>query len=267
MNLGRLCWIGAAGVFGSVGAFYAVAGSLIWLRARSVLGPASSESRRTLRSLRAVSRQGRSLVWTRLILLYTGLGALLVAVLSGEWLGLVVAAGPFVLVWWMRVRTTTVPAALLLGTSTSTSIRRQREVKRHLSPLRVVSLLDTDVPWDPGFASEMALDCFRTTNEDDWWPVVTGLMDIAPVIAIDAAAETAGVLREAEHILNTEVGRRCLFLTPPDGSAPILDGLLPDAGLERHDLRFARYEEAPGVIAAMVADHARRRADEPRRQE
>ena len=52
-------------------------------------------------------------------------------------------------------------------------------------------------------------------------------MDITPIIAIDTAAETVGVLREGKYILSTGLVRKCLFLTPPDGAAPILDRLLP----------------------------------------
>lgn len=264
MELDRMLWIGATVVPAVVAVNYAFLGAHMWLRSLRVLGLLPGEARQTLRSLLDVSRQGSNLKWTRLVLLYTGLGALVVALAAGERLGLVIAAGPFVLIWWMRIRTTTAPVALLLGTSTHTSIRRQRDVKRRLSPLRVVSLLDVDVPWDPGLAQEMALDCFRTTNEDDWWPVITRLLDIAPVIAIDTAAETAGVLREGRYILGTELARKCLFLTRPDGSAPILDRLLPAAGLERRDLRLARYEDAPRVMATMVAALARRRATRPR---
>jgi hypothetical protein len=194
------------------------------------------------------------------MLAYAGFGVLLVTVAAGEWLGLVIAAAPFVWIWWMRIRTTTAPAVLLLGTSTPTSIARQRDVKRRISPLRVVSLLDVDAPraWDPALASEMGLDCFRTANDDDWWPVIVRLLEITPVIAIDSAAQTAGVLREVAYILRSGVRRKCIFLTPPDGSAPALDCLLPVEGVERNALRFARYEDGPRVIANTIARLASR---------
>jgi hypothetical protein len=203
----------------------------------------------------------------RLTLFYGGLGAFVIAIAAREWLGLLVAAAPFVMIAWMEIRTVTAPVALILGTSNHSSIKRQRTVKHRLSPLRVVSLLDVDVPWDPSLAQEMALDCFRTTNEDDWWLVITRLMDIAPILAIDAAAETAGVLREGRYILGTDLARKCLFLTPPDGSTPILDRLLPMPGVQRQELRIVHYEKAPRVIAAMTVQLGRRRSDSPFRQE
>jgi hypothetical protein len=267
MDLDRTLWIGAALVTTGVGANYAFLAAYMWVLSRYALGPPRSDTQQALQSLLDVSRQSEWLTWGRLVLLYGGLGAIVIALSAREWLGLVIAAGPFSLLWWMKIRTTIAPVALLLGTSTHSSIRRQREVKRRLSPLRVVSLLDVDVPWDPGLADEMALDCFRTTNEDDWWPVIAHLMDIAPVIAIDTGAETAGVLREGKHILDAELAHKCLFLTPPNGSAPILDRLRPASKLDRRALRFARYEEAPAVIAAMVAEIAGRRAGEVRRHE
>ena len=267
MAFSQLLWVGLAAATSMVAAYYGVLAARIWLRSRSLLGgPISREARNTLRRLLDVSRQGNGLRLARLTLFYGGFSALVVAIAAREWLGLVVAAAPFVLIAWMDVRTTTVPVALILGTSTHSSIKRQRAIKHRLSPLRVVSLLDVDVPWDTSLSGEMALDCFRTTNEDDWWLVITRLMDIAPILAIDAAAETAGVLREGRHILGADLTRKCLFLTPPDGSTPILDRLLPMPGVQRRDLRIVYYEEAAHAIAVMAAQLGRRRAGDPLRE-
>jgi hypothetical protein len=123
-----------------------------------------------------------------------------------------------------------------------------------------VSLLDVDVTWDTSLSSEMALDCFRTTNDDDWWLVITRLMDITPILAVDATAETSGVLREGRHILGADLAWKCLFLTPADGSAPILDRLLPIPGVQRQNLRMVHNEEAPRAIAAIVLQLRQRRA-------
>ncbi len=263
MKLSQVLWIGSAAATSVIAAYYGVLAAYMWLRSRSVLDPTPREAHETLRKLLDVSRQGNRLMLTRLALFYGGLGALVVAIAAREWLGLVVAAAPFVLIAWMDVRTTTAPVALILGTSTHSSIKRQRAIKLRLSPLRVVSLLDVDVPWDTSLASEMALDCFRTTNEDDWWLVITRLMEIAPILAIDAAAETAGVLREGRYILGTDLTRKCLFLVPPDGSAPVLERLLPMPGVRRQDLRIVHYDEAPGAIAAMGVQLGQRRGSRP----
>jgi len=85
-------------------------------------------------------------------------------------------------------------------------------------------------------------------------------MEIAPILAIDAAAETEGVLREGRHILGAYLWRKCLFLTPPDGYAPVLDRLLPMPGVKRQDLKIVPYEEAPCAIASTVIEIERRRA-------
>jgi len=261
MTLSQAVWAMSAAATSVFACWYGVGATQMWLRTRAMLGPLSSEVHKTLRQLLDVSRQGEGLKLTRITLLYIGIAALVVAIAAREWLGLVVSTAPFVLIAWMDIRTTTAPVALILGTSTQSSIRRQRAIKRRLSPLRVVSLLNVDVPWDKPLAIEMSLDCFRTTNEDDWWLVVTRLMEIAPVLAIDAVAETSGVLREGRHILGTNLWQKCLFLTSPDGSAPVLDRLLPMSGVQRRNLRIVRYEEAAHVIAAMVAQLGRRRAD------
>jgi hypothetical protein len=256
MVLSQALWIASAAATSVVACWYGVLATHMFLRSRVVLGPLPSEAHVTLHRLLDVSRQGDRLKLTRVILLYGGIGVLVVAIAAREWLGVIVSVAPFVLIAWMDVRTTTAPVVLLLGTSTHSSIRRQRAIKHRLSPLRVVSLLDVDVPWDTSLANEMTLDCFRTTNEDDWWLVITRLMDIAPILAIDAAAETTGVLREGRHILSADLWRKCLFLTPPDGSAPILDRLLPMPGVQRRDLRVVRYEEATHAIAVMVGQQS-----------
>lgn len=267
MAFPQMLWIALAAATSMAAAYYGVLATHMWLRSRSVLGPMPREAHETLRRLLDVSRQGDGLRLARLTLFYGGLGALVVAIAAREWLGLVVATAPFVLIAWMDIRTTTAPVALILGTSTHSSIKRQRAIKHRLSPLRVVSLLDVDVTWDTRIAREMTLDCFRTSNEDDWWLVITHLMDVVPILAIDAAAETAGVLREGRHILGADLARKCLFLTPPDGYAPILDCLLPMPGVQRQDLRIVHYEEAPRAIAAMVVQLGQRRASSAFRRE
>ncbi len=120
--------------------------------------------------------------------------------------------------------------------------------------LRVVSLLDVEVPWGPDLAKEMELDSFRASNFDDWFLVAKRLMEIAPILSIDAAAETDGVRLEMDYILESGLWRKCLFLLPPDGIAPYFDRLLLDAGLRRGDLRIMHYEHAPRGVAAMVAE-------------
>ena len=254
MHLDRVLWIAATWLLAAIAVNYCFLAAHMSLRTRAVLGPVTHEARQATQRLVEISREGARLVWTRTVLLYAGLGALVVALLAREWLGLFVAATPFALIWWMRVRTTTPPVVLLLGTSTHTTIKRQRALKRRVSPLRVVSLLDVGVPWDPDLAKEMSLDCFRTTNEDDWWVVIVRLIECSPVIVIDAAAETAGVIREGKHLLDSVLARKCLFITPPDDFAPILDRLLPDTKLERRDLRVVSYDEAPRAVAEMVAE-------------
>lgn len=241
-------WLAAAAVPLIVSLGYGVLAAHMWLRSRLVLGPTSAETRRLLQELVDLSRQGDGLRWTRLVLLYASIGLLLVALASGEWKWLLPAVAPLIMLWWIRVRTTTPPLVLLLGTSTHTSVRRHRDVKRAVSPLRVVSLLDSEIPWDRELAREVALDCYRTTDDDEWWRVLTRLMEIVPIIAIDAAARTPGVLREMDYIRESNLARKCLFLTPPDGSASIVG----DGG----DLRFALYEDAARAIVALTTDGA-----------
>jgi hypothetical protein len=143
----RTMWIGLAAATSTVAVYYSLLGAHTWLRSRWVLGPLPREAHQTLRRLLDVSRQGNGLRLMRLTLFYGGLGAFVIAIAAREWLGLLVAAAPFVMIAWMEIRTVTAPVALILGTSNHSSIKRQRTVKHRLSPLRVVSLLDVDVPF------------------------------------------------------------------------------------------------------------------------
>jgi hypothetical protein len=130
-----------------------------------VLGPTLPETRKILRKLLAISQQGNRQKFIRLTLFYAGLGILVVAVAARVWLGLIVAGTPFILIWWMDIRTATPPIALILGKSTLSYIRFQRSIKDKLSPLRVISLLDVEVIfWDTNLTNEMLFDCYRTTN-------------------------------------------------------------------------------------------------------
>jgi hypothetical protein len=258
--LHRILWVAATGVLVVAAGIWGLQAVYMLLRTHAVLGAVSSEAREGIRNLLDVSRQGATLKHSRTVLLYLGLGSLVVFVFTREWLALVVAATPFVLMSWIRIRTTTPPVVLLLGTSTHTAVQLQRNIKRRVAPLRVVSLLDMDFPWDRDLANEMSLDCFRTTNAADWWAVVVTLIQSSPIIAIDAAANTVGVIREGEHLLGSGLFRKCLFLTPPDGFAPILDRLLPESHLKRHDLHIVSYEEAPGAVAGMLAELGRMQA-------
>lgn len=254
ISLYKIIWIGLAVTACIISIYYGMITIHIWLRTRFILGKKSREAHEILRKLLKVSRQANRLTLIRLILFYCSIGMLIVSIVTREWMGLIVVITPLVLIKWMDIRTTTVPVVLMLGTSTHSSIKRQREIKAKLAPLRVVSLLDIEVPWDTNLAKEMEYDCFRTTNEDDWWLVITNLMEIAPILAIDTAADTTGVLLEGQHILGSNLRHKCLFLTPPDRSAPVLDHLLPIQGLEQRDLRMECYEKTIHALNKMVAE-------------
>lgn len=254
----RIVGIGACLLLAIALWYGSLAGHLL-IKTRRVIGPTSARAREAVRDLVRVARGYPNLVWTRIVLQYSGAGALFLSLLARDWVWLAVAVMPFTLLWWMRVRTTVPPIALLLGSSTITAIKRHREMKRRINPLRVVSLFEADVPWNSDLTHELALDCFRTRADDDWWIVVTRLMDISPIIAIDAAADTEAVMRETRYALRTGLAQKCLFMTPADGFAPLLDRLLPGTEYERRDLHITTYDHAADAILGMVADASRAR--------
>src|SRR5260370_8239932 len=136
----RICWIAATGFLAVVVGIYGFQGVYMLLRTRAVLGHVSTDGREGVRKLLEVSQQGPTLTHTSTVLLYVGLGSLLVFLVTREWLALVVAATPFTLISWLRIRTTTPPIVLLLRPSTPPPLRPPPDIQPCVPPLRVLSL-------------------------------------------------------------------------------------------------------------------------------
>ena len=74
----------------------------MFLQTRDAIGAVPSDAREGVRRLLEVSREGTKLILARTVLLYVGLGALLVGLVARDWIGLVIAAMPSTLIWWME---------------------------------------------------------------------------------------------------------------------------------------------------------------------
>lgn len=94
-----------------------------------------------------------------------------------------------------------------------------------VAPLRVVSLLDVPATQRSNVQSLMELDILRTESDDDWWRVITALIEVSTVIIIDADAETPGVIREFLHIIANHYEYKTIFLTV--SNAPLLSRARP----------------------------------------
>jgi len=141
---------------------------------------------------------------------------------------------------------------LFLSTSDAWSIEVHRQAKRLVSPVRVVTLLDLGNSPSSDTADELLLDCLRTGNDDDWWKVITILIDLAPLVVINADSESPGVVREALHLISRDITYKTVFLTKGD---PRLLRRTPQPAASASGCFVASAATLQGIIMAML-DHA-----------
>jgi len=60
------------------------------------------------------------------------------------------------------------------------------------------------------------MDCLRTGNDDDWWRVITILIELTPLVVVNADAESPGVIRETMHLISKGFTFKTVFLTIGD---------------------------------------------------
>lgn len=123
------------------------------------------------------------------------------------------------------------PFVLFLSASTTMQLTVQQKLVGAMMPLQVYCLLDCDQAISPGMAREAGLTSLRAPVHEHWRDVVAELMDIAPVVVLDARFPTPAVLEEARHILNTNVAFKSFFIVGDDGERPVLDAILLDGSL------------------------------------
>jgi hypothetical protein len=203
-----------------IGCWYACLGLNIWSESKRILTSFSSSERKILSVLCRISEANRVVYGSKPLILIPGIIGLFTAILMNEprWAGLFFLA--LSLWWWLWVRSTTPPLVLFLSTSDFRSIEQHRQIKRLISPLRVVTLLDLSNSPSSSLTNELRLDCLRTGNDDDWWKVITVLIKITPLIVINADTESPGVVREALHLIAEDITFKTVFLT--NGYAPLL---------------------------------------------
>jgi hypothetical protein len=114
------------------------------------------------------------------------------------------------------------PGALVLGSSSRLSDRFFKITKRLMHPVRVVSLLEGNlfsVLALPG----SGLDNLRTINSAKWRLVVHQLIEITPLVIVDARFPTPLVCEEITHLLDERRVSKTIFVVNEDGSAPAIE--------------------------------------------
>ncbi len=140
------------------------------------------------------------------------------------------------------------PTAIVLASSSTESGRVLEVVARQFFPLRVVSLLDGSRLGSTIWASKH--DNLRTILGHTWRSTVHRLVDISPMIIVDARFTTPPVCEEIEYMLHPGRAGRAVFVTNDDGRAPGLQEVRPDWQLLH--LVCSTPGQVPGVIGSFL---------------
>jgi hypothetical protein len=110
------------------------------------------------------------------------------------------------------------PSVVVLGTSTNEGRRLFSKVRRAV-PGRSLSLLQS------GVLDVIEGPSFTRTSDPAWQSTVRELMQIAPMIVVDARLTSAAVRQEVEWIVDSVLRHRTVFITADDGRDVVLQEL------------------------------------------
>lgn len=181
-----------------------------------------------------------------------GLFGVLLFAASSDVRALAISILAMSLSYWLRLRISLPPVLLLLSASTRPSILRHGLFKRFAAPLRVLSLLDMAGRVDKRLVNQLELDCLRTENDDDWWPVIQYISEISPFLVVDATATTTGVLREFRHIIESRLVYKSIFVTGPNGECDLVNQMIDSVAGNQSELCIVNENAALTVIDAWL---------------
>ena len=118
------------------------------------------------------------------------------------------------------------PVAIVLANSSRASGQLLEAVSRCLFPYRVVSLLDGEHLGPTMFASPH--DNLRTLLGNSWRGTVHRLVDISPIVIVDARSATPPLCEEIGYMLDRSRVGKAVFVVNADGSAPGLEASRTD---------------------------------------
>lgn len=118
------------------------------------------------------------------------------------------------------------PSAIVLASSSFQSRWLLETIVWGFKPLRVITLLDASRLGTILIAARH--DNLRRFGGQSWQPIVHRLIDIAPLVIVDARIFTPQVREEIEYMLQPERVRRAVFIINDDRSAPGLQAIQTD---------------------------------------
>jgi hypothetical protein len=137
------------------------------------------------------------------------------------------------------------PVVLLLTSSSERTIDLLLSINNGIAPLRAVALLKIKL------CQQLIIgDNLRTVDEKLWKSIVHQLIEISPIVVIDARAKSGPVAEETFLMLAPERVGKAIFLLEPDGRCPSLDahGIDPT----QHALRTVNEEALIKLLRDMT---------------
>ena len=88
------------------------------------------------------------------------------------------------------------------------------DLRRRLSPNRIVTLIEPQNAESAVVLEDfgVGVDCFRSFDDSDWQGAVRALMDVVPIIILDAQGMTSAVVEECEYICSNGFGYKTILL-------------------------------------------------------
>jgi hypothetical protein len=115
------------------------------------------------------------------------------------------------------------PYVLMLGASSTVTGDTLARLSNSAFPFRIVALLDRERTGYHASSFSWLTDDLRTADERGWRALVDRLVDVVPVIVLDARTDRPVVVYEAERLLHRpERLERSTFVITEDGTAPAL---------------------------------------------
>jgi len=125
----------------------------------------------------------------------------------------------------------TMPAAILfLGRSSRQSNTFLWELRKHIFPLRVTSLLNAQSSGDqfkgPILRRLNDYDNVRVGDADDWKKVVMRFARVTPILILDAREDSEAVAAEIELLRQSTFYRKTLVIVSNNGRTAAIDGAI-----------------------------------------
>jgi hypothetical protein len=225
------------GLVWTIAALYFTMTASVWLATLRTLGLSSL---RRCPSVLRLSLRGSQIRDLCVVILLPFLALSLARALGvGDRLIAQLPVGPFALIGSLCLSLLLVPpTVLVLSSSTDEQVRWALTLKNFIGWRRVVSMLDTGYMavapragdlWSVTLKRSATLpDVLRTSGAQGWQVRVKELIDLSPIVVVDARTFTPALLFEASAALARRNCHKALFVCEEDGYCPLLEHLLAD---------------------------------------